>query len=467
MRNCRRRRSTSRPSTGPRAARLHGAADLDCLRAHDGRRRPGSRARAGPRAPAAAASGSSPHAAASAPSATETRRERVGASSAKASRGAFVPWEHFVSKLLTARVASPSWRWRSPAPPRPAAADPGRAGALLRHARSSTTGPGARAAAHAHAHALHVVVLRRPARGRVPQLGLHRLHQHRRQGQARRVQPQVGRAGGCSRCSAGSRSTTTTTLASSSSAASSTRSPPSTPATSTRATATAACSTASPSATAALGRAWGGTRTVPLEAGCGLGYTYPNPVVSGKRLYLFMRGPCWYPYFTSTTDGKQLEPAAHARARPARLGPATCGRTRSTTARAGRLDPDDVLRRAPGLVREQPLLHALQGRPLLQGRRVGDRDDARPPVPAQPARHGAALLGVEGPAVADGHRVGLRRRAVDRLLQPRRVRRRVPLRALGRDAGGSRGWSPPPAARCSATATAASRSTTPTRAGSC
>jgi BNR repeat-containing family member len=53
------------------------------------------------------------------------------------------------------------------------------------------------------------------------------------------------------------------------------------------------------------GRAWGGTRTVPLGAGCGLGYTYPNPVVSGKRLYLFMRGPCWYPYYTSTADGKK------------------------------------------------------------------------------------------------------------------------------------------------------------------
>ena len=52
-----------------------------------------------------------------------------------------------------------------------------------------------------------------------------------------------------------------------------------------------------------LGRKWSGTRMVPLEPGCGLGYTYPNPVVSGKRLYLFMRGPCWYPYFASTTDG--------------------------------------------------------------------------------------------------------------------------------------------------------------------
>ena len=52
------------------------------------------------------------------------------------------------------------------------------------------------------------------------------------------------------------------------------------------------------------GRAWGGTRTIALDRGCGLGYTYPNPVVSGKRMFLFMRGPCWYPYYTSTTDGK-------------------------------------------------------------------------------------------------------------------------------------------------------------------
>jgi hypothetical protein len=48
---------------------------------------------------------------------------------------------------------------------------------------------------------------------------------------------------------------------------------------------------------------WGPVRTVPLGAGCGLGYTYPNPVVAGNRLYLFMRGPCWEPYFTSTRDG--------------------------------------------------------------------------------------------------------------------------------------------------------------------
>jgi hypothetical protein len=69
------------------------------------------------------------------------------------------------------------------------------------------------------------------------------------------------------------------------------------------------------------GRAWGPTRTVPLESGCGLGYTYPNPVVAGKRLYLFMRGPCWYPYFTSTTDGKNWSAP-----RTLVLGPPASGR---------------------------------------------------------------------------------------------------------------------------------------------
>jgi hypothetical protein len=52
------------------------------------------------------------------------------------------------------------------------------------------------------------------------------------------------------------------------------------------------------------GGGWGPEQTVPLGAGCGLGYTYPNPVVAGDRLYLFMRGPCWEPYFTWTNDGR-------------------------------------------------------------------------------------------------------------------------------------------------------------------
>ncbi|HYI20503.1 MAG TPA: BNR-4 repeat-containing protein [Solirubrobacteraceae bacterium] len=53
----------------------------------------------------------------------------------------------------------------------------------------------------------------------------------------------------------------------------------------------------------AAGGGWGPSRTVPLGKDCGLGYTYPNPVVAGDRLYLFMRGPCWSPYVTWTDDG--------------------------------------------------------------------------------------------------------------------------------------------------------------------
>ena len=56
------------------------------------------------------------------------------------------------------------------------------------------------------------------------------------------------------------------------------------------------------------GGGFGAVKTVPLGRGCGLGYTYPNPVVAGGRLYLFMRGPCWAPYFTSTADGVRWSP---------------------------------------------------------------------------------------------------------------------------------------------------------------
>ena len=68
------------------------------------------------------------------------------------------------------------------------------------------------------------------------------------------------------------------------------------------------------------GRAWGPTRRVPLPRGCGLGYTYPNPVVAGRRLHLFMRGPCWNPYFTSSADGRRW-----SRARTLVLGPPSAG----------------------------------------------------------------------------------------------------------------------------------------------
>jgi hypothetical protein len=74
-------------------------------------------------------------------------------------------------------------------------------------------------------------------------------------------------------------------------------------------------------------RAWGVTggfgrvRSVSLPHGCGLGYTYPNPVVSGARLYLFLRGPCLQPIFTWTADGVHW-----ARARTLMLGQPHPGR---------------------------------------------------------------------------------------------------------------------------------------------
>ncbi|MEZ0293707.1 MAG: BNR-4 repeat-containing protein [Solirubrobacteraceae bacterium] len=53
---------------------------------------------------------------------------------------------------------------------------------------------------------------------------------------------------------------------------------------------------------------WGPIASVPLGEGCGLGYTYPNLVEAGSRLYLFVRGPCWEPYFTWTEDGRDWAP---------------------------------------------------------------------------------------------------------------------------------------------------------------
>jgi hypothetical protein len=53
---------------------------------------------------------------------------------------------------------------------------------------------------------------------------------------------------------------------------------------------------------------FGRPHRVPLPKGCGLGYTYPNLVKAGGRLYLFMRGPCWEPYYTSTTTLRRWAP---------------------------------------------------------------------------------------------------------------------------------------------------------------
>ena len=88
----------------------------------------------------------------------------------------------------------------------------------------------------------------------------------------------------------------------------------------------------------------------------------------------------------------------------ARRAPAaTSGRTRSTTL-ARRLDPDDVLRRPSRVLQEQPLLHALQVRALLQGRRepIGRSPTSRS---GSTSSTGSRRTPQEGPALADGHRV--------------------------------------------------------------
>ena len=48
--------------------------------------------------------------------------------------------------------------------------------------------------------------------------------------------------------------------------------------------------------------AWGGEHTVPVNSPGRLGFTYPNPVWVGPRLYLFWRGGNWQPTFSATRD---------------------------------------------------------------------------------------------------------------------------------------------------------------------
>ena len=54
---------------------------------------------------------------------------------------------------------------------------------------------------------------------------------------------------------------------------------------------------------------FGPVRRVPTNTPGGLGYTYPNPVRAGGRLFLFWRGGDWNPTFSSTTDGRTWAPA--------------------------------------------------------------------------------------------------------------------------------------------------------------
>ena len=54
---------------------------------------------------------------------------------------------------------------------------------------------------------------------------------------------------------------------------------------------------------------WGRERTVPVNSPGSLGYTYPNPVWLGSRLYLFWRGGNWEPTFSTTRDLRTWSPA--------------------------------------------------------------------------------------------------------------------------------------------------------------
>lgn len=54
---------------------------------------------------------------------------------------------------------------------------------------------------------------------------------------------------------------------------------------------------------------FGPVRKVPTNTAGGLGYTYPNPVRAGHRLFLFWRGGDWNPTFSTTTNGRSWSPA--------------------------------------------------------------------------------------------------------------------------------------------------------------
>jgi putative BNR repeat neuraminidase len=54
---------------------------------------------------------------------------------------------------------------------------------------------------------------------------------------------------------------------------------------------------------------FGPVRRVPTNTPGGLGYTYPNPVRAGGRLFLFWRGGDWNPTFSVTTNGRSWLPA--------------------------------------------------------------------------------------------------------------------------------------------------------------
>ena len=180
------------------------------------------------------------------------------------------------------------------------------------------------------------------------------------------------------------------------------------------------------------GTAWGPTRTIPLGSGCGLGYTYPNPVVSNGRLYLFMRGPCWYPYYTSTKDGKTwTSPKTMV------LGPPAAGRNVRPYAKYVAAPDGSILMTFsdghPGSYKNSLWYMRFKNGRFFKadGSAIGRTSDL--PFRIQQLDKVQSYSPAKGRPWPMDIAFGSDGVPLDRLLEPRRRRRRLPLRALQRD----------------------------------
>ena len=266
-----------------------------------------------------------------------------------------------VALALAALAHDDSRRERRGGGSRRAGALPRHAGRRRRHRRRAR--PGVR---DPHDLALHVVVLRRPARDRAPRLGLHRLHQHRRPGEARRVQRRhrpapaadaVPRARGrrpqqpqpdllppqALRVRLRARGLRLPA-------------PPQQP-------------DAVPGVQARLGRGARLARNAddPARARLRPRLHVPEPRGVGQADVPVHARTVLVPVLHLDHRREDLGGTADPRARPARGGPERAP-VCEVRHGAGRLDPDDVLRRPSRLLPEQPLLHAVQGRQVPAGR---------------------------------------------------------------------------------------------------
>ena len=219
-------------------------------------------------------------------------------------------------------------------------------------------------------------------------------------------------------------------------------------------------------ATTATGVQWRGSKRIPLGQGCGLGYTYPNPVKSGNRMYLFMRGPCWYPYFTSTKDGKTW-----ARPKTLVLGPPSSGRNVRPYAKYDTAPDGSILMTFsdghPGSYKNNLYYMRFKAGRFYKadGSLIGTTSRACPSGSASSTWCRSTRRARAG--LADGHRLERGRRRRRSSTPAGSATTTCSATPAGTARGGSRARSRRPAATCSATATAASRSTTPIRAGSC